>query len=427
MGTRRTTALMLTSTALRMLLGLYTVKLTAVTLGVEGIGVIGQFSGLLLVATTLAGGGISAGIVSFASNPQATVPGLQARLASAHAYGLLFSAIVCVAVIGSRDALAERLLPIAHGADLLAVLALAQFGLFHVAALGAVANSRGQQELFAWSGVLSALVGACAVTVGCLWFGLPGTLIGIVIGALSQWLFLYVPARGTLAQLACLGRPRWSAQDIRYWGRFTSLSLVTVIGMPAAQIAIRNALVDTAGWEAAGAWQAMVRLSDAYLQFALVLLSAIYYPRLAAASTARERSRIVTGFARWLLPSALAAGVLLYLGRFWVVPALFSPEFAVVTALFLPQLAGDMLKLSSYLVTYALLSAGHHKLLMATELLQAALFWALVSSLGLAHGAQGVAWCHLGTYMIYLPIVCALHAWSQRRSHRDVHTSEARR
>jgi PST family polysaccharide transporter len=425
MGVDRATALMLTSTALRMLVALYTVKLTATTLGLEGVGVVGQFSSLLLVMTTMAGGGISAGIVHVAAGRPANTPDLRRRFASGHAYGLLFSALVCVVIIVGHRSLAARLLPIEHGADILLLLALAQFGLFHLTALSALVNGRGLQELFARSGLLAALAGAGAITVGCLWFGLPGTLIGILVGALSQWVFLIAAARRALAGLALLGRPRWHTGDLRFWGRHTLLSLVTVIGMPTAQIAVRQALVDTAGWDTAGTWQAMVRLSDAYLQFALVLLSAIYFPRLAAATTSTERAAIVTGWARWLLPAALAAGVVLYLGRFVIVPALFSSSFSAVTALFLPQIAGDALKLASYLFTYAMLSAGHHKLLMATELLQAALFWLLVMGLGLQHGAAGVAWCHLLAYIIYLPIVLALHGWARRRSHDASPTAEA--
>lgn len=420
MNVYKSSFLLAASTAVRMLLALYTVKITAVALGLSGTGVIGQFNNLLLISTMIAGGGIASGILNVAAKPDQSTHEVLERLRSAHGYGLLFSGGVLLVVVIAHEPLARLLLPIEQGAELLIALAVGQFVLFHISALTSLLNSRQRQDLFAKSSLMAGVVGAAAVTIGCLQFGLTGTLAGILIGALSQWLFLFIGARRAIPEFVTLGRPRLVAGDFRFWWHFTALSLVTIVGMPSAQIAVRNALAGAAGWDTVGTWQAMVRLSDAYLQFGLLFLSSFYFPRLAAAGSVETASLLILRYARWIVPVMLGACLSIYLCRFWIVPLLFSSKFTGVPELFLPQLIGDAFKIASYLFSYAFLTTGHYKLSMAAELIQALLFWLLATQLGLRHEALGVAWSYAATYSLYFLIVLTTFGWILRQSRRNV-------
>ena len=416
MQDRRATLWMLSATALRMALALVTVKLTAVLLGVEGIGVIGQFATLLYVATALAGGGIATGIVQALSDRRHGIERQRALLATGHGYGITACALLLVAVLAGHELLARWLLPVSQGAGLLMALALAQFALFRAAALTAMLNSQGAQAVVAGANMLAALVGVVAVALGCLRYGLPGALAGMLVGAVVQWPLLVLLARRTRLTWRRLGRPRWPGRDGRWWWRFTLLAVVGVVGMPVAQLLVRNELADSGGWEQAGTWQAMVRVSDAYMQFAIVVLTSICLPRLAAASGPPERLRQLRRYAAYLLASALAAALALFAWRDTLVVLLFSSAFEGVADLFLPQLAGDVLRVGSYLVGCALVAAGHQRTMVGAELLQAAFFVSLAMAFGLAHGPLGVAWSHCAAYALYLPTVIALYAWHSGRS-----------
>jgi PST family polysaccharide transporter len=405
----KSTALLAASTAVRMLLALYTVKVTAVSLGLSGTGVIGQFNNLLLIATVLAGGGIASGIIKTAAQHDKPLVEIRRELSFAHGYGLMCTVLIVLAVVAGQEWLV-RLLPIEHGAWLLISLAVGQYGLFQIAALTALVNSRGRQDLFAKSSLAAGVVGAAMVTVGCLHFGLVGTLVGILAGALSQWGFLYVLTRRHLPDLAWLGRPRLERKGLAFWAHFTLLSLITVVGMPSALIGVRNALAASAGWDTVGIWQAMVRLSDAYLQFGLLFLSAFYFPRLAASPTIAASTAVLLRHARLLVPGMVLLCVTIYLLRFQIVPTLFSVKFIGVTELFVPQLIGDFFKITSYLITYAFLATGRYKLSITAELTQAALFWAFASQIGVPLGAAGVAWSYAATYAAYFALVATTYA-----------------
>ncbi len=409
MSVTKSSALLAGSTAARMLLSLYTVKLTAITLGLAGTGIIGQFNNLLLIATMLAGGGIASGIVKTAANQDRPLVEVHRELSSAHGYGLMFTALVVAAILLGQKWLAP-LLPLEHGVWLLIALAVSQYGLFQIAAISAVLNSRNRQDLFAISSLAAGVVGALLVTLGCIYFGLLGTLLGILAGALSQWFFLYILARRYLPQSCSLGRPKLAIKDLRFWAHFSLLSLITVIGMPLALVGVRNALAAMAGWEAVGIWQAMVRLSDAYMQFGLLFLSAFYFPRLSAAPTMSASKTLLFSHLRILLPATVLLCSVIYITRFEIVPLLFSDQFIGVTELFVPQLIGDTFKITSYLMTYAFLATGHYKLSMAAELAQAALFWVTATQFGLSHGASGVVWSYAATYIIYFVMTMATFA-----------------
>lgn len=400
MSFNKSSALLAASTIARMLLALYTVKLTAVTLGLAGTGIMGQFNNLLLIATMLAGGGIGSGIVKTAARQGRSLAEVRRKLSSAHGYGLMFTALVVVGVLLGQKWLAP-LMPVEHGVWLLIALAISQYGLFQIAALAAVLNSRDRQDLFAISSLAAGVIGALLVTLGCFYFGLLGTLLGILVGTLSQWAFLHLLARRYLPQLSSLGSPRLVCKDLRFWGHFSLLSFITVIGMPLALVGIRNNLAASAGWDVVGEWQAMVRLSDAYMQFGLLFLSAFYFSRLSASPTITASNAVLLSYLRILLPGMLVLCSSIYMLRFEIVPLLFSDQFIGVTELFVPQLIGDTFKITSYLITYAFLATGHYKLSMAAELTQAALFWFTANQVGLAQGASGVVWSYAVTYIIY--------------------------
>lgn len=409
MSVTKSSAILVGSTAARMLLSLYTVKLTAITLGLAGTGIIGQFNNLLLIATMLAGGGIAAGIVKTAANQDRPLAEIHRELSSAHGYGLMFTAIVVVGILLGQKWLAP-LLPLEHGIWLLIALAVSQYGLFQIAALAAILNSRNRQDLFAISSLAAGVVGALLITLGCIYFGLLGTLVGILVGALSQWFFLYTFARRYLPQLRSLGRPKLVRKDLRFWAHFSLLSLITVVGMPFAFVGVRNALAATGGWEAVGVWQAMVRLSDAYMQFGLLFLSAFYFPRLSATSTMTAAKVLLLSHVRIVLPAMILLFSAIFILRFEIVLVLFSDRFIGVTELFVPQLIGDAFKITSYLMTYAFLATGYYKLSMAAELAQAALFWLTATQFGLSHGSSGVAWSYAATYIIYFLMIMATFA-----------------
>lgn len=406
----------LLSTAMRLLVAVYVVKLTATLLGPGGVGLIGQFGSILSVLSSIAGGGIAQGILERIGGAGGRDPqSLRSTLDSAHGWGLLACSAVALFMIAGLEPLAAWLLPIRSGPALLLAATLGLYPLFHASTLAALLNGHGHQSRAAVAGLLTGAFTACTVTVGTLGAGLEGALAGMLAGALSPWLFLGLAARGALPGLKTSGGPRWVSADLPHWARHSALTAVTAISMPCAQMLLRTQWAAEAGWSPIGVWQGMVRLSDAYQQFFMVILATHYLPRLTLAGSLDERLLVMKRYATVLLPLMLLVCVAIHAERSLLVRLLFSDHFSEMEDLFLPQLTGDLARMCGYLIGCAILASGWLRLAMAAELIQAVLFGLMASRLGIAAGPTGVAWSYAATYLAYLPLVGLGLWWVVRR------------
>ncbi len=66
----------------------------------------------------------------------------------------------------------------------------------------------------------------------------------------------------------------------RNLAKYTVMALTSAACVPLSHILIRNHLGETIGWNAAGYWEAMWRLSAAYLMVVTTTLSVYYLPKL---------------------------------------------------------------------------------------------------------------------------------------------------
>ena len=116
--------------------------------------------------------------------------------------------------------------------------------------------------------------------------------------------------------------------------KFTMMALTSAVCVPLSHMLIRDHLGETFGWSIAGYWEAMWRLSTAYLVLVTTTLSLYYLPRLSEIKEQKAlKSEIVNGY-KFILPLAVVAGLLMYLFRDIIVSLLFSDDFSPMRALF---------------------------------------------------------------------------------------------
>ena len=180
---------------------------------------------------------------------------------------------------------------------------------------------------------------------------------------------------------------------------FRSTSALCV---PISHMIVRNHVGHEFGWESAGYWEAMWRLSASYLMLVTTTLSVYYLPRLSELKLASDiRAEIFRGY-RVILPLAVLCGVVMYLLREWIVQLLFSSEFQPVERLFVWQLVGDTLKIASWLLGYILTAKAFLGLFVLSEVFFSALFVVLVCFLSGRYGLEGVVIAHAITYAGHL-------------------------
>lgn len=184
-------------------------------------------------------------------------------------------------------------------------------------------------------------------------------------------------------------------------GRYILMSATAAITMPIALVCIRNILVFYVGWEQAGYWQAVWKISEAYLAIITIALSTYYLPQLSKLSSFNEIKKEAQRTALVLIPIVIILSFLVYLLRDIIIYVLFTKEFATARDLFSVQLIGDVLKIFAWIFAYPMISRGAIKWYVISEI-TFAVFFVLLSWLFIClFGLQGANIGYTVNYMFY--------------------------
>src|ERR1041385_1146037 len=96
---------------------------------------------------------------------------------------------------------------------------------------------------------------------------------------------------------------------------FSLMLLVSVLTMQMAQIVIRGFIEQRNSWVEVGYWQAVTKISDAYLQFIIVVLANYFLPRLAELTVRSEIKQEVNLAYKYAMPVLVAMSSLVFIFR----------------------------------------------------------------------------------------------------------------
>lgn len=390
------------ATGARLLAALVVIKLVAWFAGPEGVGKLGQFMSLMSLLAVLAGGGISAGIVKYVAEYRHDPQRLARLLAAALWYALCASILMgCLALLFSRQ-LAQWLLDDPRYAGLIRVLAVAQLGIALVNYILAVINGFMDVRRLALIQVLGSLLSIVMVIWLARWLHLYGALLALIVSQLL-WLVVGLPAwwRSPYFQRSML-RLRFDREMTMRLAAFSVMTLTAALVSPLVNIAVRDHLALQLGWQQVGYWQAVSKVSDAYLLFLTAAINIYYLPKLASIG---ERASLVAELRnayRYILPVVVVLAAAVYVLRDWVTRLLFSADFAPANALYGPQLVGDVIKIASFILSYVMLAKAMTRLFVISECVFAASYLALVYVFTAHFGLVGAMYAFAANYLGYL-------------------------
>jgi O-antigen/teichoic acid export membrane protein len=405
------------ATGAKLLAGLIVMKLIAVRLGPTGLGQLGNFMNVVAMLNVAACGGITIGVTRYVAEFQHNDRVVAEILRKA-----VLIALVCTAAIALPTfVFSSRISTLLFGTESFGValrvgtLLILPIGL---AAIGvSVANGFSDTRSLAYFQVATGLLGVGGLYLLLEGWGVRGAVLGLLwISAcpfLPTVLWWYrkhhIRIRDATGELALTARSLT---------RYGALTLYTILLQNGSSIKVRSILANTHGWSEVGVWQAMTRLSDAYLQVILVFLAAYTLPRLAAATTKTDSVRITIESYRYILSALVLILGIGYSARYLVIKLLLTAKFQDVSSLFLPQMLGDFFKIAAYIPGYLALAKGSTRLLLIGEPVQVALMITSTYLLAPSLGAIGVTYAYLCTYVLYSVVTTAVFLIYVRRPDR---------
>lgn len=200
----------------------------------------------------------------------------------------------------------------------------------------------------------------------------------------------------------------WGATDLTHKkkiGGYMLMAITSAITVPISLILVRDILVTNFSWDIAGQWQAVWKISEAYLSIITISLSTYYLPRLSSLKTAKEIRKEIHRTAMIILPIVIMLATGIYLCRDIIIHLLFTNKFQEATQLFAIQLCGDVVKILAWLYAFPMLSKGATKWFISTEIIFASSFPLLTYFLVPIYGIQGVTMAFLINYIIYFCVI----------------------
>lgn len=376
-------------------------KILAMYVGPAGYAVIGQFQNAVSIIVNLAGGLVTTGVTKVTAEHYDDEAKQHAVWQTAIRFSLGASILAAILLLLAGDMLAQWLL---HRPDMSNVFVWLALTLPAMAAnnlLLAIINGKKEVGIYVTANIIGSLTSILLVALLAYNFGLYGTLVAFTIS----------PAVVLLSSAAIVVRRDWFKAKF-LWGQINRLALRELSGfglmgltsaltVPVTFLFIRDHLATSLGLTAAGYWQATWKISEIYLMLVTTTLSVYYLPRLAEIRTAPELRTEIIRVYRFVMPIVVLGAAMIYLLRDFIIQTLFTPDFLPMRELFPWQLAGDVIKIGSWILGYILIGRAMVKFFVITEIAFSIIFillsWLLVGIFGLL----GVAMAYAINYCIH--------------------------
>jgi O-antigen/teichoic acid export membrane protein len=196
-------------------------------------------------------------------------------------------------------------------------------------------------------------------------------------------------------------------KDSKLLSRFSLMLLFSTACFPIVEMTIRNNLVYFAGMEAAGYWQAITKLSSAYLSFYSLFLSFYFVPIISPEQDGKKIIKEVKKIIVFISSLFFCMMFSFLCLKNIIIQLVFTKEFLAIGDLFLLQMIGDFFRVTGWVVGFIVVAKALTKLYIAGEIIQALMFIGL-SSLALGKystGLQGVVVSYVTTCFLYCSLV----------------------
>jgi PST family polysaccharide transporter len=384
------------------------IKFVAVLLGAAGVGLAGLFGSLMQTASIIAGLGFATvGTRQIAAANGEDDAATMARVRRSLMWGTLILALVGGAAVWAlRGWLADVALGDPARAGEVGWLAL---GVALTIAAGSqsalltgLRRVRDLAMLQVAAGVMAAIIGVLAIAR----WGEAGVIVMVLVTPAVLFLLGHVfVARLPRAAVARLSVGEFT-KEFRLLAALGFAVMISALAGVLSQMLVRVLVQQELGSSALGHFQAAFTISITYLGFVLAAMGTDYFPRLSAAiSEPQTATRLVNEQTEVALLLCGPILVTLIGVAPWVVPLLYSADFAPSVDVLRGLLLADILKVISWPLGFVLLASGAGRAYFATELIGASVFVGVTYALLPQWGVSGAGLGGIALYAIYLPVV----------------------
>ncbi|MGL5102058.1 MAG: O-antigen translocase [Plesiomonas sp.] len=402
-------------TLLKMAMGFVIAKVVAIYTGPSGMAMLGQVQSMVSSLNGIINAPVGSGVVRFTAEYKeqgfnACAPWWRASLQ----WVLILSAIAIPTGLLLAKPIASWLFQDTN----LAWVVIATVCVLPLSAIGTLCNSviNGQQlyRRYVSLGMLSAVISGSVMLAMIIMANIKGALLAASIqSALIGVVMLVANLRQPWFKLCYW----WGTVDSKARKDISSYMLMAItsaLTVPISLIMVRTILIDHVGWEAAGQWQAVWKISEVYLGVITMALGTYYLPRLSSLVGVDAIISEIHKTAKVIVPIVVVVALGIYLLRDIAINLLFTDEFRSARELFAIQLVGDVLKVTAWLYAYPMLSRGATKWFILSEITFSFMLVILSYIFVKKYGLSGANLAYAINYCFYfIFVICAIKRFAK--------------
>lgn len=398
----KTSLLNAIAVAIKMLTMLGINKILAIYVGPAGYAAIGNFQNAVQMITTLGSGAINTGVTKYTAEYHADEAEQRKVWQTAGTIALVGSIVTGLLVAVFNRELADWFLSDEQYGSVFIWFGLTLVFFVFNTLLLAILNGKKEIKRYVFINIVGSIFSLIVSALMIVQFGLYGALLTL---AINQSLVFCVTValcyRTTWFKLKYLvgGIDKKSAINL---GKFTAMAVTSAVAVPVSHIMVRNLLGENLGWDAAGYWEAMSRISAIYLMFITTPIGVYFLPKISEAKNIFIVTEEVRKVLLLVLPFTCILSVVVYLLRDFIIDFLFSKNFTPVSELFFFQNIGDLIKIAAWIYAHVFIARAFYKLYIFLEILNAFLFVILVYFLLDVYGVQAVVIAYAINNLLYL-------------------------
>jgi PST family polysaccharide transporter len=398
----KTSILTAISTIIRVIAGFISIKIIAVYVGPSGLALMGQLQSFITMMSSIASALVKEGIVKYTAENYDDEGIKQKIWSSAFKISLVLVVPMSFLVIVFSDFISLKLFKTVEYGSVFILFAITVIFFVLNSFLLSILNGQKEIKKLTILNIIGSIFGLIMTVVLVIHYQLYGALIAQIISqSIVFFITLFFVLKSSWFKLNMfLGDidKEYTKKLLKY----SLMALVTATMIPLSHIYIRNYIGANIGWDEAGYWQAVWRISETYLMLVTVSLSVYYLPKLSSIDDKKMlRAELFYGY-KIIMPIVVFTAFGIYIFKDFIIEILFTEKFSPMAELFLYQLIGDVIKIASWLMSFIMIAKAMTRMYILSEIFFAWSFVGLTILFMNIYGLIGVTIAFMVNYFIYL-------------------------
>ncbi|OXX53565.1 lipopolysaccharide biosynthesis protein [Vibrio sp. V12_P9A6T4] len=377
-------------------------KMLSVITGPGGLAIFAQFQNAQSIIATISQGGINTGVTKYTAEYYDRSDKKKMLWSASLLVTVIFTILASITTFFLSDLLSTYIFDSDSYSFSFKLLSASLIFYSINQLLLSILNGLKEIKRYICVNVIQSIFALIISVILIFFYGINGALIAMVANQSVIFFVILIALRNhSLIRLKNL-TVWFNFEHIKNLSKYSLMTLVSAISGPVSYLFVRNYVGVNYSWESAGHWQAMMYISTMYLLVITTALSTYYLPKLSELSNKKElRTEIYNGY-KIIIPIVIILSTLIYFLKDFIVWLLFTPDFENMKELFFWQMFGDVIKISSWLLSYIMLAKANVKRFVITEIAFSLSFSFLCVIFLQFSGIIGLSYAYAANYLLYL-------------------------